>query len=274
MYLGLAGLPYDARVAQGRDSLDLALRRIMLSASLGVLRRTPHRPAAHPLPEELAAQSRIQRALLDRLGVNCVIDVGAHSGEYGQQLRRARYREQIVSFEPVAASFASLERRASRDPGWSVHRMALGSAPGRATMHVAKKSVFSSFMRVNDFSTRYLPDSVATGDEEVEIGRLDAVFEEVCRHIPNPRVLLKTDTQGWDLEVIAGATGCLHHVVALQAELSVQPIYEGQVSWLDALAAFEREGFTPVHLATVTRDASLGVVEFDYLGIRRGAADR
>lgn len=61
-------------------------------------------------------------------------------------------------------------------------------------------------------------------------------------------------------------------MVALQAELSVRPIYEGQPTWLTALEALEREGFTPVHLATVTRDASLGVVEFDYLGIRRDAA--
>jgi hypothetical protein len=139
-------------------------------------------------------------------------------------------------------------------------------------MHVAKKSVFSSFLRVNDFS-RFLPDSVATGEEEVEVVRLDAVFDEVCGHVPNPRVLLKTDTQGWDLEVIAGATGCLHHVVALQAELSVQRIYEGQVGWLDALAALERQAFTPVHFSTVTRDASLGVFEFDYVGVRRGVAD-
>jgi hypothetical protein len=34
------------------------------------------------------------------------------------------------------------------------------------------------------------------------------------------------------------------------------------------------EAFTPVHLSTVTRDESLGVVEFDYLGVRRGVAER
>jgi hypothetical protein len=33
----------------------------------------------------------------------------------------------------------------------------------------------------------------------------------------------------------------------------------------------EHDGFTPVHLATVTRDASLRVVEFDYLGVRSAA---
>jgi hypothetical protein len=97
------------------------------------------------------------------------------------------------------------------------------------------------------------------------------LFDRLCGNIPHPRVLLKTDTQGWDLEVIEGARGCLHHVVAVQAELSVRPIYEGQPDWRTELAALEHDGFTPVHLATVTRDASLRVVEFDYLGVRSAA---
>ena len=49
-------------------------------------------------------------------------------------------------------------------------------------------------------------------------------------------MLLKTDTQGWDLEVIEGAAGCLERVVALQVELSVRPIYEGSPGWLEVLA--------------------------------------
>jgi FkbM family methyltransferase len=246
----------------------LALRRSMLSTGLRLVHSAPHRPMWHALPEEIAAYEWIQHALLTRMGVNCVIDVGAHAGEYGRRVRRTGYEGAIVSFEPVAAAYASLANSAARDPDWTVHRIALGSAGGRATMHVSRESIFSSFMKVNDFATHSMPESAIAADEDVEVQRLDEVFDTVCGHIANPRVLVKTDTQGWDLEVIDGARGCLHHVVALQAELSVRPIYEGQIGWLEALAALEREGFRPVHLATVTRDASLGVVEFDYLGIR------
>ena len=241
----------------------------MLSASMGLLQRAPRRPTAHPIPEEIAAYQWIERALLSRIGINCVIDVGAHFGEYGSQLRRTGYTGAIVSFEPVSASFARLQRRTAGDPHWSAHRVALGSAPGMSTIHVSRQSGFSSFMRVNDFSTEYMPESATTGEEQVQVQRLDALFDELCGHLPNPRVLLKTDTQGWDMQVIEGARGCLRHVVALQAELSVRPIYEGQLNWLEALTQLEREGFTPVHLATVTRHTSLEVVEFDYLGIRR-----
>jgi FkbM family methyltransferase len=247
---------------------SLALRRSMLSTGLRLVHHAPHRPVWHALPEEIAAYEWIQHELISRMGINCVIDVGAHAGEYGRRVRRAGYEGALVSFEPVASAYAALADRARDDPRWTAHRIALGSAPGRATMHVSRESVFSSFMQVNDFATRSMPDSVIAADEEVEVQRLDDLFDGVCGHIANPRVLLKTDTQGWDLEVIEGARGCLQHVVALQAELSVRPIYEGQVGWLEALAALEREGFRPVHLATVTRDAALGVIEFDYLGIR------
>jgi hypothetical protein len=53
---------------------QLAIRRVMLPAGLSLLQRTPHRPAALPVPEEVAAHHWIQRTLLNQIGVNCVID--------------------------------------------------------------------------------------------------------------------------------------------------------------------------------------------------------
>lgn len=247
---------------------SLALRRSMLSTGLRLVHRAPHRPIWHALPEEIAAFEWIEHALLSRMGINCVIDVGAHAGEYGHGIRRAGYEGAIVSFEPVAAAYTALADRAGRDPDWTVHRLALGSGTGSATMHVSRDSAFSSFMKVNELATQSMAESAVAADEEVEVRRLDDLFDSVCGHVPNPRVLLKTDTQGWDLEVIEGARGCLQHVVALQAELSVRPIYDGQIGWLNALAALEDAGFRPVHLATVSRDESLGLRELDYLGIR------
>jgi hypothetical protein len=48
---------------------------------------------------------------LSRLKVNCVIDVGAHFGEFGNYLRVLGYRGRIVSFEPVSKSFSVLAQR-------------------------------------------------------------------------------------------------------------------------------------------------------------------
>jgi hypothetical protein len=55
-------------------------------------------------------------ALLERTRVDCVLDVGAHWGAYGMLLRKAGYRGDIVSFEPVSSSASELDR-SSLDAG-------------------------------------------------------------------------------------------------------------------------------------------------------------
>ena len=88
---------------------------------------------------------------------------------------------------------------------------------------------------------------------------------------PDARVLLKTDTQGWDLEVIEGAAGCLDRVFALQVELSVRPIYEGSTDWLATLSRLRELGFRPAQLTSVGRDDALGLLELDCLLVREDA---
>ena len=44
---------------------------------------------------------RYLMALFEHQAIDCVLDVGAHWGEYGEFLRRQGYRGRIVSFEPV-----------------------------------------------------------------------------------------------------------------------------------------------------------------------------
>jgi hypothetical protein len=60
-----------------------------------------------------------RQALLDRLRIECVLDIGANVGDYAAALRAFGYRESIVSIEPTRAAFAALEARRQRDPRWS-----------------------------------------------------------------------------------------------------------------------------------------------------------
>jgi hypothetical protein len=77
---------------------------------------------------------------LSRLKVNCVIDVGAHFGEFGNYLRVLGYRGRIVSFEPVSKSFSVLAQRATADRDWHTYNRALGANPGRLRIRIAKSS--------------------------------------------------------------------------------------------------------------------------------------
>ncbi|RKQ91870.1 FkbM family methyltransferase [Solirubrobacter pauli] len=242
------------------------LQRLLKARGYSVYRDVP-RDLANPLGVELAAHSALLRAVLQRAGVNVVLDVGAHRGGYRDLLRASGYAGQIVSFEPVSASYAALDTRAAADPAWSVHRLALGREPGRAKINVARESNFTSFLEPNAFSIDRFGGSAVDRQEEVPVARLDEVFGDLV-DVREPRVLLKTDTQGWDLEVIEGAAGVLDHVVALQAELSVRPIYEDSTSWLDVLTRLGELGFRPAQLTSVGRDDALGLLELDCLLVR------
>jgi FkbM family methyltransferase len=251
-----------------RDRLKTPARWVLRRLGYVVFRDASPDDLANPLPAEVAAQRLMLRAVIESRGVNCVIDVGAHTGGYGSELREAGYRGDIISIEPVAASFEVLNARAARDPRWHARRLALGSADGRARMRVARESNFSSFLRPSRFALDWFGGSVVEREEEVEVRRLDGLFEALVAHVAEPRVMLKTDTQGWDLEVIQGAQGCLGRVAVLQIELSVRAVYEGPVGWLEALATLRELGFRPAQLTAVGRDSELALVELDGLFVR------
>ena len=80
------------------------------------------------------------------------------------------------------------------------------------------------------------------------------------------------DTQGWDLEVLVGASAILGDVVAVQSEIAVRDIYEdqqtGHADMIDHLAelGFDLSGLFPVNL-----DDQMRVIEFDCVAVRAGA---
>ena len=86
---------------------------------------------------------------------------------------------------------------------------------------------------------------------------------------PGPqRLFLKLDTQGYDLEVLRGATATLSRVVALQSEISFVPIYAGMPSWRESIQRIGELGFAVTGIFAVSRDASLRLVEADCVFVR------
>jgi FkbM family methyltransferase len=193
------------------------------------------------------------KRLLESLAINCVLDVGANHGQYAQELRRIGFSGKIISFEPVRSEFALLDKSFKDDTRWSGYQVALGSADGSATIKVPRLTVLSSLLAP-------IRDDPEARLEPVEIRRLDGLFRTVTEAVPNPRVLLKMDTQGYDLEVFNGAAGCLDSICALQSEISIQPLYRGMPHYLDALRVYEQAGFE-LHDLTVVARAGNGCLQ-------------
>lgn len=203
----------------------------------------------------------VLRGLLDALEINCVIDVGANRGQYAHELRGIGFRGQIISFEPVPSEFSVLCESFVGDSRFTGYRLALGSQEKPAHIQVPRLTVMSSLLE---------PTSKEPGTrlEQVEIRRLDGLFPKMMEGVRDPRVFLKMDTQGYDLEVFQGAEGCLGEICGLQSEISVQPLYKGMPHYLDALATYEKAGFVLHDLAVVSRVRSGALQELNCFMVR------
>lgn len=235
-------------------------KRVLSELGLHVSRSAPERLDTHVL------------GLIRRLGINCVLDVGAHHGHYGRLLREAGYRGRIVSFEPVSAHFAVLSAAAWGDAQWQVQHFGLGACEEETEINLFEGSTFASLLSASDYGRRAFPDKMCpAGSELIRIRRLDAVFDECLRGLAHPRVLLKTDCQGFDLQAIEGAGKRLEEICAVQSEVSVNPIYDGMSNTVaDLFSRLLSAGFRLTGLFPVSRDRNdgLSIVEIDCVFFR------
>lgn len=199
--------------------------------------------------------------LFEHLKVNLVFDVGGNCGQYVQLLRDNGYSGHIISFEPVAENVEQLNRLATDDKRWVICPYALGAANEVLEINVAQKSTFSSFLTPNQYAEELFAKKAPVKDvERVQVRRLDDVYEELTGSFEESelRPFLKMDTQGYDLEVLAGAQQCLTKINAFQSELSILPLYEGMPDYIQSLQRFRELGYGLSGLYQVTRDHSTG----------------
>src|SRR5262249_34932236 len=117
--------------------------------------------------------------LLDRLGVDTVVDVGANIGQYAAQLRLYGYARTIHSYEPLGDAHRQLVGRAAVDRRWHAHHLGLGRSPGVATLHVAGNSQSSSLLPMLPRHIETAPDSAEIRQETVDVTTLADVLRDV-----------------------------------------------------------------------------------------------
>ncbi|NNG04692.1 MAG: FkbM family methyltransferase [Inquilinus sp.] len=174
--------------------------------------------------------------LLRAIEPTLVLDVGANVGQFARGVLAYDRNRRVVSFEPVHASHDRLVRVAqqSRCPNWYVApSMAIGRAEGSAMMNVANYSGCSSLRPMSGTQTAFAPDIVYTGAETVDVRRLDEAAREYVRN--DDRIYLKIDTQGYEMDVLEGATGLMDRIVAITLECSFEEMYVGETLALELM---------------------------------------
>lgn len=207
------------------------------------------RPTNHPIAR--------RRQLLDIYQIDLVLDVGANVGQYALQLRHdIKYNKNILSFEPLTDAFEVLEKHASKDPFWQTLNFALGDCNQIRDMNIAGNSYSSSFLPMLASHEQAAPESKYIGKAVIEIKTLDSIFTQYCKIEHN--IYLKIDTQGFESKVLQGAAQSLKCINTIQMEMSLIPLYKGEVLFFDMCAFMREKGYTLVALEDGFSDPKSG----------------
>lgn len=158
----------------------------------------------------------VARFLGSATNVKLVFDVGANEGQTAEHYVRAFPCAQIYSFEPVAATYKSLVECVSRWPRVRTFQLAFAERNRSARIQLVPLSVHNSLR--NEVSD----NCSSPRNELVEIRALDSFCAE---HRVNHIDLLKTDTEGFDLDVLKGAEAMLRarQIQFILAEVTFHP---------------------------------------------------
>jgi len=204
---------------------------------------TPPRP---PAAERLGPHWSHLVTMLQRHRIDLVIDVGANVGQYALALRASGYHGRILSIEPVSATNSELVRATNEGLDWiALPRMAVGAHHGNLTINVSASSDMSSALPFTAQAQRAFAGDHVIAHEAVEVSTIDSLMTQYAA--PDHRVFLKSDTQGYDLEVLRGAAGSLERIVGVQIETSLCPTYVGQADWRSIVDFLAPHGFD-IHL--------------------------
>ena len=182
-------------------------------------------------------------AALRHADINIVFDIGANVGQFVNELRSVGYAEHVVSFEPLTSAHMGLVRAARSDARWVIHpRTAVGDADGSTSINVSGNSLSSSLLPMLDAHAAAASESIYVSSEQTPVARLDSVSSMYLNR--TSRLFIKIDTQGFEWQVLQGASETIQRAQGVLLEVSLVPLYEGQKLWLELISWMESRGFT------------------------------
>ena len=188
-------------------------------------------------------EPQVLKNALDVSGATVVLDVGANVGQFGDMVFAAGFKGKVVSFEAIRRAHQQLAVHAEKSGhSWSVAPCAaIGSSRGQIEVNISANSVSSSILPMKHAHLEAAPQSHYVESQTVGMERLDEIAAPLVS--ATAKLMIKVDTQGYELEVLKGATGLLPQTVALQLELSLVALYEGAPTLVEMISYAQSQGF-------------------------------
>lgn len=194
----------------------------------------------------IVPKARDPKSLLDYISstkITTVIDVGANTGQTCVEWMSLFPNAKIHAIEALEQFKPHLERLTKSNPARLQYwQYAATDKSGEVKFYVhSEHPSSSSLLSSTSNSHKELPFTKSTREITVQGIRLDELFDEK-KVSPDERIFLKLDVQGAELSVLRGCSGLLKHVQAIQCEVNLTPLYEGQPRFDELLDFLSKYG--------------------------------
>src|SRR5579862_7050389 len=142
-------------------------------------------------------------------GIRTVLDVGAHRGEFSSAVRAVCPDARIYAFEPLPDCCAALSNRMRNGGSFQAFPVAIGKAHEQITLWRSSYAKSSSVLPMAALHKESFPWSAGNTPLMVEQRALDEYLGQLQLA---EKVLLKIDVQGYEAQVLRGATELLKRV--------------------------------------------------------------
>jgi FkbM family methyltransferase len=149
------------------------------------------------------------------LKISGVVHIGAHFGEEYDLYKSLQINEMLF-FEPAKSNFQQL---VSRVPKELCINKALGNYHGTAFMNIETANLGQSNSILEpELHLQQYPNIIFEGKEEIDVTTLDSYETDKFN-------LINMDVQGYELEVLKGATKTLNHIDYIISEVNIDNVY-------------------------------------------------
>lgn len=175
---------------------------------------------------QLALHSHL-RDLIKLHAPDLVIDVGANRGQFALEIRELGYSGPMLSIEPQQSLADQLTEDAkTQEFPWEIIRGAASETESELILQTFRDDTFSSFHSPNQTALKRFGKLLEPGTpEKVPVRKLDD-WLAASSFADSKKIFLKTDTQGHDLAVLAGAHQTLQSTIIGLAEGALIPLYD------------------------------------------------
>jgi FkbM family methyltransferase len=171
--------------------------------------------------------SSLDKTWFHRLRIETVLDIGANRGQFALTIKSLLPQCQVYSFEPIPDCVNEMKTRLKNTEKFTFFNVGLGNCSGELEFERNNFSPSSSFLKVTQKHQELFPFTSNVQPITVKIERLDDFIDRNLLEVKTP-LLIKIDVQGYEKQVLLGASKTIQKASLIILETSFEELYEGQ----------------------------------------------